>query len=377
MAVEPSQGASTAVSGHGGGSGTGGNTTSIYPSNSTTPSSSSVSPAVIGGAVGGGVGALILVLILGWFILRKKPQRRAADPGLNTLPTPYRNGTPGMQSVTAAGAPPYPEGSTPALLHKADHAWSTARHSIHSGYPQGSMSQGTSYGNSSSPPPSGPVVGGVAMSEAGSSGIIGPGGYVPPPPEDAPLVTSLSGTSYYGGGPHTFGTPSVAPTSSVYTPSHQHAMSVAGTTHSSTPWAPSVVSSGPEQQQQQYPQARWASGVITPPPEQQQQNQQPQPPWGSTHAPSVNDSQQTPWTSGLSTQSSSPQPPLQPWVHPGLSASPSPMSPPPPPFSPGPNMFGALPPGASNTSGNGRQVPMTAPADRKAKPTVSGGGSIS
>jgi hypothetical protein len=374
--------ASTAIAGSGGASGTATGTANPTPTQSGSQDSNTNVP-IIAGAVGGGVGALILIAFLAWFLLRnkKKPKVASAPVGPETMATPYTHGQPPMVSpFPHTASPAYPEGHAPLLTQKTNHPWSPTSSSMATGYPYGSTPQGTSYGNGSTPPP-GSVAGLMTMSDTGNSGVVGPGGYVPPPQEavgpggyvpppaeDIPTTTSPGpgAGSYYGGGSMGYGGRTASPpSSSSYAPSRQNTASVAGTMYSNAPWASGVISPGIEQQQQHRESLQQ---------QQHRQSLQQQQPWTSISTSTHDQSSSTPWTAGVSAPSheqSLQQPPQQPWIHPGLAPSPTPMTPPPPPFSPGPGTFGTPPPDPAGSTGGGRQVAMTAAADRKAKPSGS------
>lgn len=206
------------------------------------------------------------------------------------------------------------------------------------------------------------ATGGAGFAGLGAnSSAVGPGGYVPPPPEvhisssSMPVGTG-GGVNYYANTP----LPLMGPRTSVYTTSSANLTSNSPPLTSSST-APLVVSNPGDDYNTGY---SWNPmvGIVN-------NNGQGLPPWATSASPAPSNG------SNPSNPSHSTRP----------TPSPGPLSPP-PPFSPPPNTnFGAnpgnntqswaIPPQhaqppsnwtQSNThSGDGRVVPMTAPADTK------------
>ncbi|KIM22376.1 hypothetical protein M408DRAFT_332945 [Serendipita vermifera MAFF 305830] len=308
-----------------------------YPNASGTSAPEQNNTPIIAGAVGGGVGAILLIGLAAWFFLRKKKSTTShKNLPPNTEPVPFPPAAPPMTAVT----PPINGNNAPSM-HKQNHSWSNSNTGGATPFDPSSLY----HGSNGSPPPLPP--GAIVLPR--NDQPVGPGGYVPPPPEDpVPVTLSPSGTPYFTppAGAHTSyiggGAPSQANTSA-YAPSRAETTSPDTTTNysASAPWTSGVTHSAhPNDQYQSTP---WTAGV-TPSPEQQN------PVWAQ------------PITSPSRVAAISP-PPM------------NPMSPPPPPFSPAPPGFGGPPPpGAGGNSEGGRVIPMNAPRDTKARPRNTGGG---
>lgn len=209
---------------------------------------------IIAGAVGGAVAALILIALLAWFFLRRNPPVFHETP---TIPQPTNNtssvraGPPSMTVVTRGNVP---------STHKASSSWSTTSPSsiyAYSNVPH-DMSSRTGYAPGSPP-------GMVSVKQ----GLAGPGGYVPPPPEDVvPNTTSFVGAPYHNSpSARVAHLPSNSrsspqPEPSTYSSSRVGTASLDTIAYSNTRRNTNV---GEQNNAQQYP---WTAGV-TPNPEQQ------------------------------------------------------------------------------------------------------------